>query len=128
MIAYKLCRLKKNGAITPLHINRTQELPLDEWLEAEHHPTKGFSPRQGFHCAPQPRVPHMLDDVSFEQRVWVECEIEDFVQYKVPKSQGGMWYLAQRIRHINILTPKQVEMINHNVDTYMEARDNELQL
>lgn len=128
MIAYKLCRLKKNGAITPLHINRTQELPLGEWLTADCHPTTGFAVRTGWHCAPIPRVPHMSENVDFEDRVWVEVEIRDFWMKNVPKSQGDYWYLADKIRHINILTPKQVEMICHNHDTYMEARDNELQL
>jgi hypothetical protein len=116
MIAYKLCRIKQNGAITPLHINRTQELPLGEWLYAGYHPTKGFAERIGWHCGRKPSLPHMKEDVDFENRVWVEVEIKDYTTKDVPHSQGDYWYLAGRIKHINILTPKQVEMILHNME------------
>jgi hypothetical protein len=33
-----------------------------------------------------------------EGRVWKQVEIEDYVELKRPESQGGVWYLAQRMK------------------------------
>lgn len=38
---------------------------------------------------------------SGEIRVWKMVEIEDYTEFKRPKSQGGMWYLAKRIKIID---------------------------
>ena len=47
MKAYKLLRMKKDGKLYPLFINKTIATPIGEWMEAECHPTKGFAVRQG---------------------------------------------------------------------------------
>ena len=49
MIAYKLVRQMKDG-LSPLFINRKSRLPMNEWMQSENHPTKGFAERQGWHC------------------------------------------------------------------------------
>lgn len=99
MIAYKLVRLLKNGSISPLFINKTLRIPFNEWLEAEDHPTKGYAHRPGWHCTSTPIAPHL----SLFDRVWVEVEIEDYQTIVRPESQGGIWYLANRIKFNKIV-------------------------
>jgi hypothetical protein len=99
MIAYKLCRLKKNGDITSLFINKTNVLPFNEWLKAECYPTKGFAVRPFWHCTANPIAPHL----SLKNRVWVEVEVENFTEIQRPESQGGKWFLAENIKLIKSL-------------------------
>lgn len=94
MKAYKLLRLRKDGTLGPLFINRRQVIPLGEWLTAEDHPTPGYAHRPGWHAAAQPVAPHL----SKRGRVWAEVELEDAQQLKRPASQGSTWYLAKRMK------------------------------
>lgn len=48
---------------------------------------------------------------SGEERVWVECEVENWESYDRPASQGGAWILAQRMKIIRELSNKEVENI-----------------
>ena len=96
MIAYKLFRILKNGKITSLFINKTRRLPLHEWLDAECFPTKGFAVRPFWHCTEKPEAPHL----TLKNRIWMKVEMEDFEEFKRPKSQGGKWYLAKRMKII----------------------------
>ena len=112
MIAYKLMSLKK-GKLYPLFINRTQEVPMHQWLDAEDHPTKGFSHRVGWHCTHLPKAPHLkMNPKGRPERVWCLVEIEDYEEFKRPDSQGGLWYLAEKMVVIKPLTNAEVEMIN----------------
>ena len=99
MIAYKLCRKKKNGEITSLFIDKSKPLEFNKWLQAESHPTKGFAIRPHWHCTSEPIAPHL----SEAGRVWVKIEMRDYKEFKRPKSQGGLWYLADRIKLIKVL-------------------------
>lgn len=99
MIAYKLCRQLKNGNITSLFINKKVSLSFNQWLEAECHPTKGFKERPFWHCTSNPVAPHL----SMKNRVWVKIEMEDFNEFQRPSSQGGLWFLAKRIKLIEII-------------------------
>lgn len=99
MICYKLCRLKKNGKITSLFINKQRELPFNWWLEAEEIPKKGFAVRKGWHCTHSMSAPHL----SKKNRVWVRCEIREYTVMVRPESQGGIWYLAERIKFLEII-------------------------
>lgn len=94
MIAYKLFRVKANGAITPLFINKTKELPLGEWMDAEDHPTNGFAHRPGWHCTQHPKAPHL----SEKGRAWYRVEIDGYEIHQRPRAQGGIWFLAERMR------------------------------
>jgi hypothetical protein len=94
MIAYKLFRVRKNGTIAPLFINRTMTIPVGEWLNAECHPTKGFQVRAGWHVMAQPKAPHLTN----KGRQWFKVEIESFAPFTRPSSQGGLWYLAQKMK------------------------------
>ena len=97
MIAYKLFRVLKDGSISSLFINKKRRLPLNVWLEAESFPTKGFAVRPYWHCTNHPAAPHL----SMKGRAWFKVEIDDFEEFNRPKSQGGLWYLAKKIKIIN---------------------------
>lgn len=111
MKAYKLLRMKKDGNLYPLFINKTVSTPIGEWMTAECHPTKGFAVRQGWHCCFKPIAPHLKERLSNgEQRIWAECEVEDWEAYDRPESQGGAWILAQRMKIVRILIDSDVEL------------------
>ena len=110
--AYKLMRLKKDGKVYPLFINKNVPTEFGKWMEAECHPTKGFEVRKGWHCCFKPIAPHLKEMLANgEQRVWVEVEVADYKTYKRPESQGGWWILADRMKANRVLTPEEVEEI-----------------
>lgn len=96
MKAYKLFRELKDGTIAPLFINVKLRLDFDVWYQAEAHRTKGFAFRPGWHCTSKPEAPHL----SMKGRAWYEVEIKDYKHIKRPKSQGGLWYLANNMKVI----------------------------
>ena len=97
MIAYKLFRKMKDGSLAPLFINKKLRLEVDQWYEAEDHPTKGFKHRPGWHSCPEPVAPHL----SKKGRVWCKVEIEELITIELrPPSQGGTWYLSDKLRII----------------------------
>lgn len=109
MKAYKLIRKLKDDKYYPLFIGKTKEYVFGEWLEAECLPTKGFAVRKGFHCCFKPYAPHLkLKLASGEQRVWVECEVEDWNSYDRPESQGGSWILAQKMKLIKEVNAEDI--------------------
>ncbi len=116
MRAYKLMRFKKDGKVYPLFINKTQPTPFGVWLPAECHPTKGFAVRKGWHCCFTPYAPHLKERLSSgEQRVWVECEVEDYTTYDRPESQGGAWILANKMKAIRTITMEEAKQIREAV-------------
>ena len=64
--AFKLFKLRKDGSIGPLFINKKQRIPLNKWLTAESHLTKGYAFRPGWHVLLSPNAPHL----SKKNRVW----------------------------------------------------------
>jgi len=94
MIGYKLIRLRSNGTLGPLFINRQLVIPIGEWLEAEAHLTKGYQFRPGWHILAKPHAPHL----SPKGRVWCVVEFEDYEEIRRPDKQGGLWYLAKRMK------------------------------
>lgn len=103
MIAYKLLRVRRrDNTLGPLFINCRQVLPVGEWLQAEPHRTKGFAFRPGWHATHAPRAPHL----SMKGRAWYAAEIDDYVEVPRPARQGGMWYLAQRMRLLGPCNPQ----------------------
>lgn len=94
MKAYKLFTEHKNGTISSLFINKRKRLPFDVWMEAECFPTKGFAIRPFWHCTSNPVAPHL----STNGRVWCEVEMDGYEEFQRPKNQGGLWYLAKKIK------------------------------
>lgn len=97
--AYKLLRLRKDGSLGPLFINRRMRVPVGEWLSAENHPTKGYAVRQGWHATTAPVAPHL----STRGRVWARVEVADYTVLVRPTTQGGEWLLAQRMKVISLI-------------------------
>lgn len=99
MIGYKLFRKREDGTLGSLFINRRAVVPIGEWLQAESHRTRGYAFRPGWHVCPEPVAPHLkLQLANGEQRVWYRVEILDYTVEERPVNQGGLWYLAQRMR------------------------------
>lgn len=90
MLAYKLFRLRKDGSLGSLFINRKVRLEEGVWLPAGIHETKGYTCRPGWHCTSEPTAPHL----SEKGRVWKKVQIEDYYEMNRPKSQGGKWFIA----------------------------------
>jgi hypothetical protein len=99
MIAYKLMRKRRDGSLGSLFINKKFKYPLNEWLVAEAHETKGYAFRAGFHCCLSPEAPHL----SLKGRIWVKVEVDDYELYNRPLSQGGVWILAQRMMILGVV-------------------------
>jgi len=94
MLAWKLFRLTKTG-LAPLFINKKLRLDTNVWYPAESHPTKGFAVRAGWHVCGKKEAPHLR---TTGDRIWRQVEIEDYTVLQRPESQGGTWYLANRMR------------------------------
>jgi hypothetical protein len=99
MLAYKLFRKRKDGTLGPLFINRKQVIVPKVWLTAESHRTKGYAFRPGWHCCSTPNAPHL----TMEGRVWCLVEINGWKSIQRPTSQGGLWYLAKRLKLLHEL-------------------------
>jgi hypothetical protein len=96
MIGYKLFRVRKDGTLGPLFINRKLRIETGKWYPMEEHPTKGFAFRPGWHICSKPEAPHL----SMRDRVWFKVEFNLLDTIKRPESQGGLWYLGKDMRVI----------------------------
>jgi len=94
--AYKLFRVRKDGTIGSLFINKKAKLPVGKWLKAESYPTKGFAVRPGWHACAKPEAPHL----STRDRAWFLVEIKKVTEHQRPEAQGGLWYTAEKLRII----------------------------
>lgn len=93
-VAYKLFTKRKDGTLGPLFINKRQRVLKGVWLDAEDHPTKGYAHRPGWHVMKYPEAPHLR---SGGDRVWCKVVIRDYKKEQRPESQGGVWYLADKM-------------------------------
>lgn len=105
MEAYKLLRLRKDGTIGSLFIGQKARLPLGKWLQAELITTKGYYPRQGWHCTAKPEAPHL----SMKGRIWARVEVADYYHFPRPPNQGGTWIIAQRMKIQELLPLQEVD-------------------
>jgi hypothetical protein len=97
--AYKLLRVRKDGSIGPLFVNRKQKIPIGEWMEAIDGKPKALANRPGFHCTHSPEAGHIKMRLkSGEERRWYEVEIKDYYEFPRPECQGGMWFIAKHMR------------------------------
>ena len=103
MIGYKLMRQRKDGSLGSLFINAKEKYHLNKWMWAKPHKRKGFAFRPGWHVMKQPNAPHL----STKDRVWCKVECQHVTEFNRPKSQGGKWMLAKRMRIIEIINPIQ---------------------
>lgn len=133
MITYKLLKIRKDGTLGPLFIERARTLPLNETLTANKTPTKGYKVRPGWHSTLFPYAPH----ISVKGRVWVKCEVpgvhfdtdlypELFTKqgdmnnlpvggwyyWERPERQGRLWVISHEIKLLEILLESSCCNIN----------------
>jgi hypothetical protein len=98
MKAYKLMKKissPEGVSYQSLYIGKPKRYKKRTWYTAEVNPTKGFSLRKGFHCSAKPSAPHIKPK---ENLVWVKVKIKNHYPFERPDSQGGLWYIAQRMK------------------------------
>jgi hypothetical protein len=99
VIGYKLFRVRRDGTLGSLFINRKQILQPGVLYRSKTYPTKGFAVRPGWHVCKEPYAPHL----SMEGRRWYRVRFGGDVQWHLrPLSQGGLWYT---VSNITILGP-----------------------
>lgn len=93
---YKLFEQDPDGNLYALFIDKKTVMPVDEWLQAENHPTKGFSNRPGYHIGEGiPSAPWLMSfDGTYKsqrskywRRVWAEVWYVADVDYTPIVSQ-----------------------------------------
>jgi hypothetical protein len=94
MIGYKLFRVRKDGTIGSLFINRKRVINIGVLYKAKSYPTKGFKVRPYWHITSKPVAPHL----SMKGRIWYKVEFSDYKKFDRPKNQGGLWYLAKNMK------------------------------
>lgn len=106
MIAYKLLRLRKDGTLGPLFVDRSLVIKVGEvYVAKDNLPHPGLAHRPGFHCCAKPVAPHIkLLLKTGERRVWCKVDIGGYVKHLRPESQGGLWYTARAMRVLYIFT------------------------
>lgn len=100
MIGFKLFTRRADGSLGPLFINRRQRLQVGVEYEAEDHPTKGYAHRPGWHICSMPYAPHL----SKKGRVWARVRFSDFTSHVRPAAQGGLWYTANKMTILEVLS------------------------
>lgn len=104
MKGFKLFRQRKDGTLSPLFINRKQVIEIGVEYFSEDHPTKGFKHRPYWHICDRPIAPHLSMELKTgEKRIWAEVEFEDYTEMPRPPSQGGTWYLANKMTVTELL-------------------------
>ena len=99
MIGYKLFRMRKDGSLGPLFINRRQRLMVGVKYAAEAHKTAGYAFRPGWHICSEKNAPHL----SKKDRVWAKVWVENYTEHIRPENQGGLWYTADLMEILEIL-------------------------
>src|ERR1039458_4683931 len=97
MTGFKLLRIRKDGTLGPLFINRNLVLEPGKTYQAEPHRTKGYAFRPGFHICSRKSAPHL----SKKGRVWARVSFQDYTSHLRPISQGGLWYTAKVMKILN---------------------------
>jgi len=93
IFAYKLLRVRRDGTLGPLFINKNQVIKRDQWYDAEDHPTKGYAHRPGWHCTLHKDAPHL----SKKNRRWYRVTILGAEEHARPANQGGTWLIAKKM-------------------------------
>ena len=97
---YKLFEMNNKGELFPLFIDRNTVQPMNTWIHAEYHPTKGFSPRGGWHIgADVPDAPWLKSydgtETGFYKSRWktgkrVWCRVEYNANHNYDKEVGEL--------------------------------------
>ena len=95
---YKLLHVRKNGTLSPLFINKKQVIPLNTWMIAGDHKTKGFAHRPGWHICSKPNAPHIKLNPKCQKRAWFKVQFFKYETLNRPQSQGGIWFIAKYMK------------------------------
>lgn len=94
MTAWKLFRVRRDGSLGSLFVDRRRVLPIGVWLDARDCRPKGLAYRPGWHASESPALPHL------SRRGRVLCLVAlagEIVRHERPASQGGAWLTATRL-------------------------------
>lgn len=106
VVAYKLLRVRGDGSLGPLFVDRGLVLrPGQEYRAKTRCPHPGLAYRPGFHCTHAPRAPHIkLVLKTGERRVWCRVRLRGRVTpHRRPEAQGGLWYTAEYMTITEVL-------------------------
>lgn len=86
---YKLFEQDPQGNLYALFIDKKTVMPMDTWIPAKNHPTKGFSVRPGIHLGEIPSAPWLMSaDGTYKsqrgkywKRVWGEVWFNADIDY-----------------------------------------------
>lgn len=76
-------------------------------MRAKAYRTKGYVYRPGWHALLKPEAPHLKTKSKNEKRVWARVALAEYKICERPISQGGKWYLAQKMMVLEILKIKK---------------------
>jgi hypothetical protein len=93
LTCYKLFRQMKDNSISSLFINKKERYSYNQWMDAKEIPTSGYAVRKGWHCLLKTEAPHLTKN----DRVWKKVKVMNTQVFERPKSQGGIWILAQKM-------------------------------
>ena len=96
---YKLLRVRRDGSLGPLFIDRDTVIPVGFWLMARAVRTPGFKFRPGWHACSKKSAPHL----SKRGRVWCSVSLMGVTRHQRPRSQGGLWYTAEFMKVNTVL-------------------------
>jgi|SRR5271166_3597379 len=99
MRAYKLLRVRKDGSLGPLFIDRKTVIPVGFWMASRPVLTPGFAFRPGWHACSKKSAPHL----SKKGRVWCSVRLLGVKKHQRPKAQGGLWYTASLMKVVRVL-------------------------
>ena len=108
MLMYKVMRVKSDGMLYSINVNRRKPYNIDEWVTAEYILTKHYHDKKGFYGFEKPDVTKYKYKLQRgERRVWVECEVSDYeIVYYAPDQVN--WVIAQKMKIIRALSKNDI--------------------
>lgn len=105
MRAYKLFRVRRDGSLGPVIINRGQRIETGKWLKFEDHSDKarsyGVAIRPGFHATKEPHAPHLTNgskQAIADNRTWFVVELQKVRAEHRGVDGGSDWYVAEKMK------------------------------
>ena len=111
MKMYKIMRVRSDGMLYSIGVNRNKPYDIDEWYTAEHIVSRKYKTKKGFYGFEKPDNERYKTTLQRgDRRIWVECEVEDYEFYH-HVMDGATWVIAQRMRMIRALSDRDVAKI-----------------
>lgn len=108
MLMYKVMRIKSDGMLYSVNVNRNKPYNIDEWVNAEYILTKHYHDRKGFYGFEKPDSKKYKDKLHRgDRRIWVECEVADYEIVYNAHDQVN-WVIAQKMKIIRALSKNEI--------------------